>query len=395
MSWWTKPNDYEGVIADGSIRAGKTLAMSVGFVSWAMHSFGNCNFAICGKTVTSCKKNVIDPLIQALQGIYKMQYKNTESCLYVGTNRIYVYGGKDESSQSLIQGITLAGILLDEVALMPESFVNQATGRCSVDGSKLWFNCNPETPRHWFYEKWIKRARARQLLLLHFTMDDNPSMSDKIKQRYRDMYDGVFFDRFIRGLWVAAEGLVYPMFNKDFHIVKTEPRPYERYQISMDYGIQNPTAMLLWGFCDGVWYLIDEYYHSGRETGRQKTDEDYYAELVNLAGDLPVKKVIIDPSAASFIALVWQKKRFTPIKANNAVIDGIRNTATALKTELIRVDGRCKHTINEFYSYAWDDSAIDEDRPIKDNDHAMDALRYHTQTFMIPQAQIKLFREGI
>lgn len=376
MSWWTKNSDYEGIIADGSIRAGKTLALSVGFIAWAMENFENCNFAICGKTVTSCKKNVIDPLIQALQGLYKVQYKNTENCLFIGTNRFYVYGGKDESSQSLIQGITLAGILLDEVALMPESFVNQATGRCSVDGSKLWFNCNPETPRHWFYEKWIKKARKRKLLHLHFTMEDNPSLSEKIKQRYRAMYDGVFYDRFIRGLWVAAEGLVYPMFNRDFHVVPVAPRPYEQYQISLDYGIQNATAMELWGLAGGTWYLVNEYYHSGRETGQQKTDDEYYQELEKLAGDLKIRRVIVDPSAASFIALIRRKGKFAVSGAENDVLDGIRSTATALKLGLVRINECCKHTIDEFYMYVWDEKAIGEDRPVKDNDHTMDAVRY-------------------
>lgn len=212
MTWWTIPSDYEGIIADGSIRAGKTLSMSIGFVSWAYENFTDTNFAICGKSVSSCKKNVVIPLMQAIDGIYEVHYKHTDNCMFIGTNRFYIYGGKDEGSQALIQGITLGGILLDEVALMPESFVNQATGRCSVSGSKLWFNCNPENPHHWFKEKWIDKALKRKLLHLHFTMNDNPSLSPAIKERYQNMYDGVFYDRFIRGIWVAAEGAIYSQF---------------------------------------------------------------------------------------------------------------------------------------------------------------------------------------
>lgn len=382
MTWWTKNSDYEGIIADGSIRAGKTLAMSVGFITWAMTTFSGEKFAICGKTVTSCRKNVIEPLIQALAGVYKTQYKHTENCLYIGTNKFYIYGGKDEGSQSLIQGITLAGILLDEVALMPESFVNQATGRCSVEGSKLWFNCNPETPRHWFYTKWWKKAKRRKLLLIHFTMDDNPSLSDKMKQRYIDQYDGVFYDRFIRGLWVAADGLVYPMFNKDFHSVPTVPRPYEQYYISMDYGIQNATVMILWGLANGIWYAVKEYYHSGRDSGVQKTDDEYYTELEKLAGTLPIRQVVIDPSAASFISLIRKKHRFQVRGANNDVIDGISNVASALKLGLLKFNDCCVETIAEFFEYIWDKASAEE-RPVKDHDHAMDAVRYMCRTIIM------------
>lgn len=389
MSWWSMDNDYQGVIADGSIRAGKTLALSVGFVTWATNTFDDCNFAICGKTVTSCKKNVIDPLVQALQGIYKMSYKHSDSCLHVGSNRFYVYGGKDEGSQSLVQGITLAGILLDEVALMPESFVNQATGRCSVTGSKMWFNCNPETPIHWFYTKWILNAKKKNFLLLHFTMDDNPSLSEEIKDRYVSMYDGVFFDRFILGKWVAAEGLVYPMFNKEFHIVPAEPRPYEQYQISMDYGIQNATAMCLWGLANGVWYMVKEFYHSGRDTGVQKTDEEYYEDLDKLAGNLKVRRVLVDPSAASFIALIRRKGRFVCVGAENDVLDGIRETATALKLGKIKFNDCCKHVVDEFYSYIWDAKSTETDRPVKDHDHVLDAVRYHVYTNKITMPKRK------
>ena len=219
MTWWNRPGFevYDGIICDGSIRSGKTVAMTVGFIMWAMTRFDGCNFAICGKTIESLRRNVTSNLPVWLAGVFSFKEHRTENKIVVSangkSNSFYLFGGKDESSAALIQGITLAGILLDEVALMPESFVNQATARCSVEGAKLWFNCNPEGPSHWFYTKWVLEASKRKMLHLHFTMDDNLSLSASVKARYESLYSGVFYDRFIRGLWVVAEGLIYTMFN--------------------------------------------------------------------------------------------------------------------------------------------------------------------------------------
>lgn len=389
LCWWHKNSkyaNYNGIIADGAIRSGKTVSMAFSFVLWAMTTFDRQNFALCGKTIASFRRNVLGTLKKQLKARgYAVTEKRTDNLLVVSkgdrANLFYIFGGKDESSQDLIQGITLAGVFFDEVALMPESFVNQATARCSVAGSKFWFNCNPEGPFHWFYINWIKKCKERKILYLHFTMDDNLTLTEAIKERYIKQYVGVFFDRYIRGLWVLAEGLIYPMF-KDSCISTTEDRDYVEYMISMDYGIQNPTAMILWGKCGDVWYAVKEFYHSGRETGSQKTDQQYYDELEKLAGDLPVRKLIIDPSATSFIALCNQKKRFSVWRANNDVVDGIQHTASCISDGMIKINNCCKRTIQEFGLYSWDDKS-GEDKPIKENDHAMDAVRYFVNTTQI------------
>lgn len=371
----------DGIIADGAIRSGKTVSMALSFVMWAMESFQDENLAMCGKTIGSFRRNVLAPLkVMLLSRGYRYTDRRADNLLEVrrkgATNYFYIFGGKDERSQDLIQGITLAGVLFDEVALMPESFVNQATGRCSVDGSKFWFNCNPGNPSHWFKAGWVDKRKEKRLLYLHFTMEDNLSLSEKTKARYRAMYTGVFYQRYVQGLWVAAEGLVYPMYA---NTVAAEERAYDQYAVSMDYGIQNPTVMLLWGRCGGVWYAVKEYYHSGRETHRQKTDQQYYDELVKLAGGLPIHRVIVDPSAASFIALVEQRRRFKVWNADNAVLAGIQHVAQCLSERAILFNGCCERTIAEFGLYAWDEKAA-EDKPLKVNDHAMDAVRYFVQT---------------
>lgn len=378
---------YAALICDGAVRSGKTSIIMWAFVDWAMREFNGQRFGICGKTVDSASKNIVVPFISMslAKERYTLRWRRADKVLEVKrgntTNYFEVFGGKDESSFMLIQGRTLAGVLLDEVALMPESFVNQALARCSVDGAKLWFSCNPDNPNHWFYREWIKKRDEHNALYLHFAMDDNPSLSEETKARYHSMYSGVFYERYVLGKWVLAEGLVYPMFGKRC-ISETVPREYEKYVISMDYGIQNPTAMLLWGLFDGVWYAVKEYYHSGRETNEQKTDRQYYEELVKLAGDLPIFWVIVDPSAASFITLVEQKKRFKVWDADNAVIEGIQHVAQCLNDGAIKINDCCERSIGEFGLYAWDEKAT-EDKPMKVNDHGMDAIRYFVETMGI------------
>lgn len=387
LTWWRPESgvaDMDGIIADGAIRSGKTVSMALSFVVWAMAGFRGETFAMCGKTIGSFRRNVLPVLkLMLLSRGFRFTDRRADNLLEIrrqgAANYFYIFGGKDERAQDLIQGITLAGVLFDEAALMPESFVNQATGRCSVDGSKYWFNCNPANPSHWFKAGWIDKREEKRLLYLHFTMDDNPSLTERVKERYRSMYAGVFYSRYVLGQWVAAEGRVYPMYD---NTVPAEDRDYSRYVISMDYGTQNPTAMLLWGRSGGVWYALREYYHSGRETGTQKTDQQYYNELVKLAGGLPIFRLIIDPSAASFIALVEQERKFKVWDADNAVLDGIRHVAQCLDWKLILFNSCCRRTIQEFESYAWDEKAT-EDRPMKTNDHAMDAVRYFVETMGI------------
>lgn len=396
LNWWcdTSPvKDRDGIIADGAIRSGKTVCMSLSFVFWAMSNYSDQNFAMCGKTIGSFRRNVLMVLKLMLRsrGFHVADHRadNLVGISRCGiTNHFYIFGGKDESSQDLIQGITLAGVFFDEVALMPESFVNQATGRCSVDGSKYWFNCNPDGPYHWFKLNWLDKAKEKNLLVLHFTMEDNLSLSERIKARYRSMYTGVFFKRYILGLWAMAEGIIYDMFSEERHVKTVLEYAHllidgGRY-VSIDYGTQNATVFLLWNKGrDGKWYCIREYYYSGRDKGVQKTNAEYTDDLVRFLDGTPIKAVIVDPSAASFIAEL-NKRGFTIIQADNAVEDGIRLVATLLNTEKIAFSQSCKNTIKEFASYIWDPKAAErgEDKPIKQHDHVMDAVRYFCYTIL-------------
>ena len=375
---------YDSLICDGAVRSGKTSIMTWAFVDWAMREFNGQRFGICGKTVDSAIKNIVVPFLSMTlaKERYMLRWRRADKILEVGygnkTNYFEVFGGKDESSFALIQGRTLAGVLLDEVVLMPRSFVEQALTRCSVDGSKMWFSCNPDTPQHWFYTEWICKAHEHNALHLHFEMTDNPGLSKKTLERYQTMFTGVFYDRYIRGLWVAAEGLIYEFGEQQI----TDDIPdYGEYYISVDYGTLNPFSAGLWCVADGKAVRIAEYYYSGRDKKAQKTDEEYCDEIIKLAGDKPIKHIIVDPSAASFITALRRRGAFSVRDAKNDVLDGIRITGRMLKNGQILIHRSCKDSIREFGLYRWDDDAT-ADKPIKENDHAMDEIRYFANTVL-------------
>lgn len=396
LNWWCSTSlvkDSDGIIADGAIRSGKTVSMSLSFVLWAMSSFNGQSFAMCGKTIGSFRRNVLFWLKLMLKSRgYHVEDHRADNLVVItleGTeNFFYIFGGKDERSQDLIQGLTLAGVFFDEVVLMPESFVNQATGRCSVDGSKYWFNCNPDGPYHWFKAEWIDKRKDKHLLYLHFTMNDNMSLSEQIKERYRNMYTGVFYKRYIEGVWCMAEGIIYDMFDEQRHVVKPEEFSQilidgNRY-VSIDYGTQNATAFLLWNKgIDGVWYCTREYYYSGRDEGKQKTDSEYSDDLRKWLDGTKIKALIVDPAAASFIAEL-RKRGYPVLKARNDVEDGIRMVGTMLNQDKIKFSKDCINTQKEFASYVWDEKATQrgEDKPVKVKDHAMDAMRYFVATIL-------------
>lgn len=389
LTWWCPSSpvkDKDGIIADGAIRSGKTLCMSLSYVLWAMESFNQQNFGMAGKTIGSFRRNVLFWLKLMLKSRgYQVVDHRSDNLIAVSKgdtqNFFYIFGGKDERSQDLIQGITLAGMFFDEVALMPESFVNQATGRCSVTGSKFWFNCNPDNPRHWFKVNWIDKCEEKHIIYLHFTMDDNLSLSEKIKERYRSMYVGVFFKRYILGLWCVAEGLVYSMFDEEKHVTDEHMSVALEYIVSIDYGTVNPFSAGLWAFDGKHSQREAELYYNSREVGKRVDDEAYYKMLKELIGDRKVSCIIIDPSAASFIEVIKKYGEYTVRKADNDVLDGIRVVTTMLNKGLLKIYKDCTSCINEFGLYCWDEEK-NNDTVIKENDHAMDDTRYYVYTFL-------------
>lgn len=382
LTWWM-PNspvkDQDGIIADGAIRSGKTISMSLSFVFWAMATFNGQNFGMCGKTIGSFRRNVLFWLKLMLRSRgYSVVDRRADNLVFVTrgsvTNYFYIFGGKDERSQDLIQGITLAGVFFDEVALMPESFVNQATGRCSVTGSKYWFNCNPDGSYHWFKVNWIDKVKEKRLLYLHFTMDDNLSLSERIKERYRFMYTGVFFKRYILGLWVVAEGIIYDGFDEQVH---TYDEPLKttldaRRYLAIDYGTTNPMCFLEIIDDGDIARVNSEYYYSSKEHGRQKTDAEYAEDFVQFAGSPDdILYVVLDPSAASF-KVELRNRGYRVKDADNDVRNGISKVSTMFALNKLLINKNCRYLIKELLSYRWDAKAAErgDEKPIKANDHA-------------------------
>lgn len=388
LTWWLENSPLahcDGIICDGAVRSGKTLCMSISFIAWATANFNSCRFALCGKTISSVRRNIILPIIPVLTDLgfqieEKISRNHLEITAFGHKNTFFIFGGRDESSASLIQGITLSGIMMDEVALMPRSFVEQGIARCSVEGAKLWFNCNPEHPMHWFYEEWIKKSKEKNCCYIHFVMKDNPSLSPATLSRYEKLYSGAFRERYILGKWVAARGCVYPMFTREKHIKKL-PLSFEKFYISCDYGTVNPSSFGLWGLNSGKWYRVKEYYYDSKLFGTRRTDGEHYEELEKLGENREIEAVVVDPSAASFIEYIARRGKFRVIPAKNDVLDGIRRVQDALREEKLLFSEECTDTIREFALYRWQENA-QKDSVVKENDHAMDDIRYFVSTVL-------------
>lgn len=407
LTWWIPPEyDKKGnlikgskhaakdtIIADGAVRSGKTLIMSLSYVLWATTTFNNQNFGMAGKSIGSFKRNVwflLKVMLKA-RGFRIRKLSDIGDNAFIISkgdteNYFYLFGGKDERSQDLVQGFTAAGFFFDEVTLMPQSFVNQAVARCSVEGAKLWFNCNPDGPFHWFKLEWVDNLKAKNALRIQFQLDDNPSLSTKVKDRYKRMFSGIFYQRFILGLWVMAEGVIYSMFQQHMVINKIPPtvRILKKW-IGVDYGQSNATVFLLCGLgSDNKLYIMDEYYHEGRSEYIQKSPSKYAKDFRKWLKDCndkygqQLEYIVIDPSAKGFILQLHEEGIRQIRQADNEVLKGIELISSIMDNDMFRILKHCKNTINELSAYRWDPKAQmhGKDQPIKQFDHAMDALRY-------------------
>ena len=403
LTWWTDESPYHdlnGVIAEGAIRAGKTIIMGLSFILWSMQKSSDINYAICGKTVASTRRNIIEPLIEMLkQRKFKVIDRKTEGKLIViknnNKNTYYIFGGKDEGSASLIQGITLGGVLFDEVALMPRSFVEQAMARCSVNGSKYWFNCNPEGPQHWFYVEHILKWKERKYIRIHFCLEDNPSLSKERIDNYKSLYTGIFYKRFILGEWAFANGIVYDMVtDENFYynsnrksvvpikIIENDIKPY----YGVDFGTANPQVYLeVYKYVDYAkkemcFYVENEYYWNSRKKLMQKTPDEYVSDFNNWCKEFSY--LIIDPSATPLKA-AHRKYGHNVINAKNNVEEGIIGLSTLFANKMIKINkDNCPNLCAELGLYRWNEKKLNNgvEEVLKENDHYCDALRYAIMT---------------
>jgi len=388
IAWWLDESPFSNrdfIIAEGAIRSGKTVALIESFLLWSLHNFTESNFIISGVSKSAINRNVMIPMFRLMEAKGIPYSWNQALCrLQVGGNIYYTFGANSRNSQDAVQGLTAAGFFADEVLLQPRSFVEQAMGRCSVDGSRYFFTLNPESPYHWFKEEMIDKVEDKNGLLMKFNMDDNPNLTEDVKRRYRNMYSGLFYKRYINGEWCVAEGAVYDMFDHHTHVIKADKSPtaYDKFIVGIDYGMATVMTFGLYGINGDNITLIKEYYYDAKQKQRQKTDHEFVEDFAHFVNGYEIDRIYIDPSAANFKRKL-KGEGFVVKSAFNDVINGIRVTANKLSEGKFLIDESCKDCLREIQNYAWDQDAAEkgEDRPVKRDDHAMDRNRYVIYTY--------------
>lgn len=395
ITWWMPASpyrDHDGLVCDGSIRSGKTIAFIVGFIHWSVSCFTDQNFIISGRTIGTLKRNVIGPMLRILNALgIGYEYNRSENYLRFGGNTYYLFGADNEASQDRVQGITAAGWLADEVALHHPEFISQALGRLlSIVGSKFWWNCNPESPYHLVKTDYIDKRDDKRILRLHFMLDDNPALAPGARERASRMFSGVWFKRYILGLWVAAEGAIYDMLDEAVHVVDNAP-DILKYWVGVDYGTGSVTCFWLLGLgSDNKLYFLDFWRWDVSQKMAQRSDPQLAQDLEDwLAGlELFPQAIVIPDDAQSFLVYLQQQRgRFKHIttlamadRSPGSVLDGIRDYATLLTARKLFYtrNVRDRGGLVELSGYVWDPKAQarGEDKPLKQNDHDPDAQRY-------------------
>ena len=384
--------DRRIVLADGAIRSGKTVAMILSFLLWSLTCFQGRDFIMAGVTSGALARNVLSPMLSMLETLgIPYEWKRGEGKVIIGRNSYYLFGADKDNAQDKLQGMTAAGAYADEAALFPRSFVDQMIGRCSVEGSRIFLNCNPNGAYHFLKTDFIDRADEIGMYRLHFTMDDNLTLSPAIRKSYARSFSGVFYRQYILGEWVSAEGAVYPMWDDventfDESERGEEEQPFRdmRRFCAVDYGTVNPCVFLDVRDDGRTFWIMREYYWDSTARRRQKTDAEYADDLYAFLDGDRNTQIIVDPSAASFKAEL-RKRGFRVLDAKNDVREGIATTAVLIGNRKVQAErNHCPSLMREIHGYTWDEKARQkgEERPVKEHDHAMDAIRYlcHTKT---------------
>lgn len=386
-------------ILHGSVRSGKTWISLVLWAFWLLTMPKDGAYLMVAKTLTSLRRNCLD-LLETLVGKANFSYSLAAKQAFLFGRLVYLEGVNDARAESKIRGMTLQGAYCDELTLFTRDFFAMLLSRLSMPGAKLFGTTNPDNPGHWLKTDYLDRAGELDLMKMRFTIDDNEFLDPEYVRQLKREYTGVFYDRFILGNWVVAEGLVYPIFSEKEHVVHALPeccahpeKGQGEYYISVDYGTKNPFSAGLWCVSGGEATRIAEYYYDGRKSKRPRTDEEHYAALEKLARHevwdhgkravetYPIQCVVIDPSAASMIECIRRHGSFSVRAAKNDVIPGIGVTGSLLAAGKLKIHADCKDCIREFGVYSWDEKAKG-DQVIKENDHAMDDIRYFCYTVL-------------
>lgn len=381
---------------EGSVRSGKTIASLMRWLMYVANAPKTGDLAVIGKTFDTVARNVFGPLTDpSLFGdaAKLVKYTRGASVAWVLGRQIEVITANDAKAEARLRGLTGAGAYVDELTLIPKEFFKRLVDRQSVEGALIFATTNPDNPGHWARKDWLNRSDDLGIRSWHFTLDDNPALPASYVARMKKAFTGLWYRRYILGQWVMSEGAIYEAFDSELHVVDEVP-PITRWLCdAIDYGTVNPFADLLIGLgVDNRLYVVSEYWHDSRTARRQMTDAEYSQARrrwlagvahpgSNVLGVRP-EWTIVDPSAASFIEQLHRDNTPSVMPADNTVLDGIRTIATLLAADRIRVHRSCTGLIDELPGYSWDDEAAEkgEDKPIKQNDHGCDALRYGVRT---------------
>jgi len=362
----------------GSIRSGKTFAATFRFILECWKGPPG-EFIAVSKTIDAFKRNIIPILNKLIPRYYSWSIGKRE--LRIFNRLIHVVGAADESSESVIRGSTFAGAFMDEITVIPQVFYDMLLTRLSVDNSKFFGTTNPDSPYHWFKESIDQSSDTK---VFDFRLDDNPDLSDEVKEFYNNQFTGLWYRRFIEGQWCLAEGTVFDFFEHKYHVVNTYPS--SSYTIvGVDYGTVNPCAFVMISVNPNKypnWVVIKEYYWDSQKKHFQKTDIDYAKDLKAFCEGHPVKAIYVDPSAASFKAECRKQNLSGFVDGDNDIDNGVRFVSKMLMKGRFKIYRECENLIKEFQSYTWDQKAKERgfDRPAKKNDHALDGLRYALYT---------------
>jgi PBSX family phage terminase large subunit len=373
-------------IWEGSVSSGKTVTTLFNWMDFIVNGPPG-ELVMVGKTERTLKRNIIDPMVQ----MYGSRNINTigmgKGEIHLFGRRVYLIGANDERAEQKIRGLSLVGAYCDEITIFPESFWQMLLSRLRQPGARLFGTTNPDSPYHWLKEGYLDKPGLLDLKSFKFTIDDNPNLDPQYVKRIKETYSGLWYKRFILGEWCLAEGAIYDMWDPIKHVVEESPfdesQPIDRY-IGIDYGTVNAAAFLFIGIQNHCAYCEREYYYESSKHNRQKDEGEYGRDLNEFVGKTTIRSIIIDPSAVSFKGHLRNKYGLPVRDADNSVLDGIRTTGRLLASEKLYVHSSCKNLIKEFSSYVWDANSqvSGVDRPMKQNDHACDALRYVLHTVL-------------
>lgn len=362
----------------GAVRSGKSHACMIRFVQHVIKSPPGI-FCVCGKTRDTVKMNIVHPLRDWLG--HRVLYKEGNGELYICDRLCFVVGANDDRAENKIRGSTFMGALVDEVTIIPENFFKMLLSRLSKDDAKLFGTTNPDSPFHWFKQEFLDRSNDLNLRQYDFVMRDNPSLSETFMTNLSNEYQGLWKERYIYGKWVLAEGTIYDFFNRDYHVIQAPPGNADYYIVGVDYGTTNPTAFSMIG-CSTMTYpnrwMEKEYFWDSKKQLRQKTDTEYALDLKKFVEGYRIRAIYIDPSAVSFRVECQRLGIQGIMEAKNDVLDGIRYHGQLLSNGTFKVCANCTTAIEEYSTYRWDPRASQrgEDKPVKENDHMMDSIRY-------------------